>query len=798
MPTEIEAALKSDIAATGIEPPERIVFDDRIHRWKVSPDDSKRSGAYKMAMHSSGRVGGWWKNFKDGGEAHSWSSRTEDRTFISKAIESANEAARKAKESEVDREERIRRVRAQWDRAGRLADHAYLARKKIDPAALSHSVARLHLARDGTPLVMVALRNAAGEIMSAQYISEAEEDNKRNAQGCLLEGLYAGVGGLPQPGARIWVTEGIADAWTVNMLTGEVAVMATACSSIKSVAQVVAAKYSRCTIAFAADTGLAGVSAAERAAIAMGGAIISEPPPEFSDWNHMYVERGVDATRLAFEDNQREHTPEKKPLTAGDQQESVSTSSAPSSEPQPEPQESATPIQYDDDSDSWERSLHWVHPKGRSSYIRDVQHNYRLILENHPSFREFLAWDDFRSCIIITRVPKWMRNSDPDAALPRELRDADVLDISQQLTVLGCGYPSIAPLREVVRRVAMHRRRHVLREHLAGLTWDGEGRIDTWLSRYLGAADTDYTRLIGRKFLIAAVRRVLQPGCKVDNILVLEGRQGLRKSSAARALAYEDYFTDAHLRPEDRYVSMHMAGKWIVEMPELNSIRKSDAETIKAFLSRQADPHHPPYGEFTWKPRQCVFIGSTNDKQYLVDDSGNRRYWPVECGDLVLLEELREDRDMLWAEAYIAALTDEPHWIEPDETPMVEREQRIRTSEDGWVTLIERYITEHGCEAVTLPEILIEAIYGGDHPRNVSQADRRRAGKVLRQMGWESQEHIGMRLAADEAPAAYGRRPYLWLHRDLPEERRRDHKALVMAPSYQRNAAGGARMRAVQ
>ncbi|MFN3462683.1 MAG: VapE domain-containing protein [Terricaulis sp.] len=195
-----------------------------------------------------------------------------------------------------------------------------------------------------------------------------------------------------------------------------------------------------------------------------------------------------------------------------------------------------------------------------------------------------------------------------------------------------------------------------VQDYLGRLIWDGRPRLETWLSRYVGAEDTPLHQAFGATALIAAVRRARQPGCKFDNVLVLEGlNQGEGKSSLLRILAgQEALFTDQevlHLNVREQQEAI--AGKWIVELSELAGISRGEVERIKAFVSRTHDRARPAYGRITVdQPRRCVFIGTTNQSQYLRDATGNRRFWPVRVG-AIDLAAMREDRDQLWAEAAV-------------------------------------------------------------------------------------------------------------------------------------------------
>ena len=167
-----------------------------------------------------------------------------------------------------------------------------------------------------------------------------------------------------------------------------------------------------------------------------------------------------------------------------------------------------------------------------------------------------------------------------------------------------------------------------------GLQWDKRPRLDTWMTIYLGADDTPLNRAIGRLTLVAAVRRVRQPGCKFDQIPVLEGPEGTGKSSAIEILAGKENFSDQTiLGLDDRQQQEAVRGAWLFEIADLAGMSKADVDKTKAFASRLSDRARPAYGRAVWAlPRRCIFIATTNNETYLKSQTGNRRFWPVKTG----------------------------------------------------------------------------------------------------------------------------------------------------------------------
>lgn len=236
----------------------------------------------------------------------------------------------------------------------------------------------------------------------------------------------------------------------------------------------------------------------------------------------------------------------------------------------------------------------------------------------------------------------------------RDLNDvADILS-SRFLRELDFRATSAAIKSEIIA-IAHEQTYHPIVDYLDGLVWDGNPRLDNMLRDYAEADDTEINREFGAKFLIAGVRRVKQPGVKFDTMLVFEGNQGTGKSSFAEILAVRsDWFCGSlSLKSDDKTKAELLAGAWIVEVQEMDGIRKASTHELKRFLSTRRDKYRRAYGrDARTYPRQCVIVGSTNDQKYLFDQTGNRRFWPVRAGT-VQLDKLREDVDQLWAEAVV-------------------------------------------------------------------------------------------------------------------------------------------------
>ncbi|CAJ0879373.1 hypothetical protein AMST5_03054 [freshwater sediment metagenome] len=279
-------------------------------------------------------------------------------------------------------------------------------------------------------------------------------------------------------------------------------------------------------------------------------------------------------------------------------------------------------------------------------------------------------------------------------------------------------------------------------DYLQGLHWNHAPRLDTWLIDYAGAEDTPLNRAIGRKFLIGMVRRVLHPGCKFDTALILEGPQGIGKSTLATVLAGEsENFSDTdptHLNSKEQMELVR--GKWVVELPELSGMRRADVSALKAFMSRTTDRGRPAYGRAVIdQPRTCVFVGTVNDKSYLQDDTGNRRFWPVEVFKIDLLG-LRNARDQLFAEAAKAVAEGESAALPSALWEAATEQQEMRRTEDPWAETLAampgKTITHNGLPELFIPNVEIwAALQVSADKRTSGMAGR--IGKIMGALGWE-------------------------------------------------------------
>ncbi len=275
------------------------------------------------------------------------------------------------------------------------------------------------------------------------------------------------------------------------------------------------------------------------------------------------------------------------------------------------------------------------------------------------------------------------------------VRDIDLLQIKKWFADFYRIEPNTNMIAEAVATISYENKFHPVRDYLNALKWDGVPRISTWLKRHLNAsAPEPYLSAVSRKVMVAMVARVMEPGRKFDQVLILEGGQGKGKSTAVRHLAGDKWFSDAHINIKDKDAVLSLQAHWIIELGELSGMRKADVDSLKEFISRTTDKIRVPYGKLPEDfPRQCVFIGTTNNDEFLKDETGNRRYWPVSVGEYDFKSILKE-RDQLFAEAKLEWELGEPLYLEDKSAAGIAvDEQKKRMESDTLIELLENKFT---------------------------------------------------------------------------------------------------------
>lgn len=329
---------------------------------------------------------------------------------------------------------------------------------------------------------------------------------------------------------------------------------------------------------------------------------------------------------------------------------------------------------------------------GRTGKILSTRENIRLILTNDKHFKGVLGWDSFAQRIAMVKKASW-RSADDDNPYWDDADDSQVRYLLETCYEID----SRPKIEDEVLNVASMYKFHPVRDFLNGLVWDHQPRMEKLFIDYLGAEDTPYVRAVTRKMLIAAVGRVMKPGLKFDNMVVLEGRQGLGKSYLLKKLGGK-WFNDSLTTVQGKEAYEQLRGGWIYEMSELAALKKSEIEPVKQFISKQVDSYRVAYGRrMSEFPRQCVFIGTTNESTFLRDSTGNRRFWPVSCGVCEPVRSLWSDEStewihQVWAEALEAYKGGETVWLGAEIEQEAVKAQEAHTEENELVGMVAEFL----------------------------------------------------------------------------------------------------------
>lgn len=423
--------------------------------------------------------------------------------------------------------------------------------------------------------------------------------------------------------------------------------------------------------------------------------------------------------------------------------------------------------------DSWKKELK------RDANDRLVVNpmNAYLLLRNHPDVRGTIRFNEFSKQIEISGGPLARKNDDIEEYVT-SAQDWIYATEGVVMNRTDLGYR--------IQTVAFENAYDPIRDYLLGLKWDGVSRVMAdggWLVKYAGArADgaSNFVAKVGRKYLIGAVARGLVPGAKVDNVLLLEGDQGLKKSSLFEALG-GPFYIDTSVVLGDKDSKMTAGSAWIAELPDMASNKRSEKNMMKAFFTTRVDKYRPPFGRAVKAfPRRCVWGTTSNDYEVFDDETGNRRYLSVTCRGVdgkIDVAGLLRDRDQLWAEAvaiYLAAeqcpncakskdtvwaqapRCDEHSWW-PDRSMAlaVEEQNNMRDDTDVWSPVVFEWLDnpmkndvgiEQAAERVevTTTNVLQYAI--GKDIESCNHNDKIRVGKILRKAGWvPGKPHRGQR-----------------------------------------------------
>ena len=342
---------------------------------------------------------------------------------------------------------------------------------------------------------------------------------------------------------------------------------------------------------------------------------------------------------------------------------------------------------YDDD---WKAGLE-IADKKTGDYAASI-HNFTLILKHSKGMRGRWGFNLFELRETFMKALPWRDIQETGS----NIVDADLSRVRAYIEYFY-QIRTFKNLEDAINNVCRDNSFHPIKEYLESVKWDGRPRINSLLTEYLGAEQSDYVAAVMRKFLVAAVARVYEPGCKFDNVPVLVGPEGKGKSSLIRILGGA-WFSDSLHSLEGKDAFEQLQGAWLLEMAELAGMGKAKEETVKQFIVKQVDRFRVAYGRRTEPfPRRCVLFGTTNDKEFLTSVTGNRRFWPVLINVCIpkkwVITDLTEtERDQIWAEAMTLYRAKEPIFFTKEMEEVAFEKQAAHSQYDERIGLIQRYL----------------------------------------------------------------------------------------------------------
>ncbi len=739
---------------------EKLEITGRIERCKVEGDrGASKSGWYALHDYRTAAgaplIVGSYGNWRTGEKgkislAGHKALSSEERAALQRRIQADRKRAdafRKARASRASA-----RATAMWHKLPTEGTAPYLERKGVKPYGVRYGT-------KGT--VIVPVRDPAGTIYGLQVIYPSKEAGRREGSdkdfwpfGVQKTGHFHLIGD-PEAARQVLVCEGYATGATLHEASELPVVVAFDAGNLRPAAEAFKKRWPKAQLVFCADDDFLtvkpkaavdnpGVTYANAAALAVGGTVVvprfaARGDRKLTDFNDLHAEEGLEVVRQQLAEHLQTLQPRAERDLGGQDRSAKGASTPPS----------GSAGGWDEKSDDqWPGSWRQRLARTQNGALKPDLYNLITILENDPVWKGMFRMNAFANQIYRAREA-------PYGAGPGEITDVDGTEIAAWLgdpDHYGLSVSSDRVL-EAVEAVAMRRRFHPVLEYLEGLTWDGVSRLEHMMPDHFGTVRDEYTAAVGTNWLVSAVARVRRPGCKVDEMVILEGGQGLGKSSAVRTLCGEEWFAEMLESPQNKDFFQNLQGRWIIEIPELGAFNKADRNKIKSAVSAQDDTFRPSYGRYAKKfLRQCIFVGTTNDDTYLKDETGARRFMPVLCTE-INLDGLRAQRDQLWAEADALYKAGHPYWKFPEQAA---REQEARYDADAWEDPIVQWLdgraredsypphygtivdVDRPVKATITSDVMVHAL--GIEIGKHSKPDQMRVGAIMRRLGWRRKQ----------------------------------------------------------
>lgn len=328
--------------------------------------------------------------------------------------------------------------------------------------------------------------------------------------------------------------------------------------------------------------------------------------------------------------------------------------------------------------------------------------NMARILRNHPDFSGRFRYDEFKNVLEV---------NDPAKNKWRELDDSDAIRVQTYISILFPTFGKVGKemIYDAIVLVSKENTIDSASDWIKSLVWDGEARLDNWISQVYHTPDDEYHRAVASNWMKGLVKRIVEPGCKFDYVLVLEGEQGIKKSTSLNILG-GGWHVETTMSTDNKDFFMQFQGKAIIEFSEGETLSRTEVKRMKAIITMQSDKYRPAYGRLSVDfPRRCVFAMTTNQTEYLKDETGNRRWLPVACMGTADVEWLIENRDQLFAESYHRVITNRETTYEfPLEATLAQQNAR-RISDPNTDLIMDWYINrasdEQKKQGVTIQDV---------------------------------------------------------------------------------------------
>ena len=724
--------------------------DDKKHLY-----GPKRKAWYRLNEYVSPKTGKVWLSGVFGFKDEWWKVEHEGFEALSDEERQAAQAewARKEAEYQAKQQQGYRnaasRARQQLQDAARAGGSAYLVRKQVKKP---ESVRFMQDDKLGW-IIIPLLRYDRGEIVGVQKISPqklSDGNDKLYSSGFEKVGAACRLGDEPIDGDLILIAEGYATAATGREATDYASpvFMALDSGNLPHVARILRAKYPNSPFLFLADDDYlpnkrgdenhTGEKKAFAASQEVGNAVYVLPIfsterridpadellPKLTDFNDLHIAEGVEVVAQQIQAAIALLLYPKVELSLG-----VS----------PLPAPAKVRVEAVWANDDWIAEL-VVNPK--TELYKPVLYNVHMILLNDASWRGVIAYNQFTKRVEKLKPPPFFGGN---TGVWSDVDTSKTLMWLQKRYGLDTKEPAV--IDRAVLAVGQDCSFHPVREYLDSLAWDGTARLAHVFSDVFGATES-YAGEAGQNFMVAAVARIFQPGCKVDEMIVLEGPQGVQKSTAIRTLFSPQFYLEQSEDPsgKDFYLCLH--GKWGIEIGEMNSFRRAqDWTAVKLAISRRTDKFRAPYDRHAVEQdRECVFLGTTNEDEWLNDPTGGRRFIPIKAKCMGQIALVEVNRDQYWAEAVALYQAAHKWWVYSDEVVgELELERDARQLSDSWIEPIMRWLDGHGktsdyegmsgpIDHVTINQVLIGAI--GFAQDKITAQHEQRVGKVMRRLKW--------------------------------------------------------------